>query len=471
MIVLKDYQKKIVDSEKRSNPGCNLFLTMGAGKTLVSIQLIKKFQLKKVLILSKSNIIKNTWPNEIEKWELPYRYINLANRGTKELLKFLGNHDNIPDRTVCGINYDILSQSKTKNKPKRIDLTRSPLLKALIDVEWDCIIIDESTKIKDPTSTLTLAILNLTYNKPNAYVMALTGTPNPETNIELYTQISVVDRGRLFGESFYAWRAKYFYQEKYSFKWKLFPFVEDKIQELIKDRVHIVTKEEIKNLPPMLEYDIIYNLNEKEKAYYKAMKKDNIITIKDKDITAANAGVALSKLMQITSGFIYEDAGGFERNTIFFGNSKIDALLTLLDQIDGKVIVCYNFQASHDLITMYLNLNDIEWVDSNNITDRDFITSIHKVLLLQPKSGAYGSNYQEATNNLIWYEIDVSGERFEQTNKRYHREGQTKTCYMYFLIAKNTHDKQLVDRVKAKDVNAQKFLNEIKTQVDDDKLA
>ena len=468
---LTELQKYIIDKEQRENDGSCLFLTMGAGKTRVAIELIKKFKARYVLIVSLAKTVKDTWPNQIIDWDLQgYTYLCLSNKPAKLQERIM--LDGIEPMTIVATNFESFGASvKTKNRPKRIDLKNSPMLYAYETIPWDMIIIDESTHIKDPTSNTALAMMNLTYNCSTAYVMCLTGTPNPEASIDFYTQITVVDRGKRFGKSFITWRNQYFYLPQYSRKWKPFPFgvggktISEVISELCHDLCYVLTKEEFNKtsgLLPRNTFDIYFNLNETSTNYYKQMK-NNVIALPNKDITAQNAAIVINKLLQISSGIIYDNEREGERETIFFGLEKIQTTIDLVKKIPDKVIICYNYIASLENLTLYLGLNDIEYVLGDKITEEEFRDSkTIKVMLLQPKSGAYGSNYQADCHNMIWYEVTSSGEKFVQTEARIDRPGQKYACNFYYLIGRNTYDKIARDNVRNKDATALTTLKAIK---------
>jgi len=468
---LTPFQKHIVDRESRDHDGCCLFLTMGSGKTRVAIELIKKFEASRVLIVSKSKIVKDTWANQLKEWGLGYMdYVCLANMPSEKQIKIL--NEGIDEDTIVGTNFETFSKSVAiKNRPKRVDLKNSPILQAYELPNWDIIIIDESTCIKDPTSKVALSMLNLSYNCPNAYVMCLTGTPNPEASLDFYTQISIVDRGKRFGESFNAWRDKYFYLPQHSFKYVPFPFgvegksIQEVISELCSDMCYVLTKEELAIEAGLIEparHDIYFDLSNTSRKYFNQMKQ-NVIEMPEKDITALNAGIVISKLLQISSGIVYGNEGSEGRQEYFFGLDKINACVDLVKQIEGKVIVCYDFLASKQNLELYLGLEGIEYAHAETTSEEVFEKSTNiKVLLLSPRSGAYGTNYQADCHNMIWYELTSSGEKFVQTEGRVDRRGQKLQCHFWYLLGRGTYDSVARNRVMSKETKALDVLKAIK---------
>lgn len=453
-----ELQEKIITEVEFNQKGVCLFLTMGGGKTRVALELLEKFKAKRVLVLSLATIIKDVWPAENLKWlDNKYSYVNLANTGSEKIMSSL--QQGFAENTIVGINYDIFSSNSVmKTKPKVIDLENSPILNTLVYMPWDVVILDESTKIKDPTSKVALSVLNLAFNLPNAFIMSLSGTPNPETNLDIYTQVSVVDRGQRLGDNFHAFRNRYFMKPPYSYRWIPQHFTEGLIAELIKDITYIMTKEEMETkLPPLLFSPIYFDLSEKERDAYKQMV-EAVITMPDKMITAKNAGIVTNKLAQLSSGFVYDNEGEPQ----IFGYSKALATVKSLLNLPGKAMLVYFYTASYEAIIHELNTHNITWIDATDTNPAEFEKAKYKVLLVQPKSNAYGGNWQHALNYLLLYDLELSGERFEQLIKRLHRPGQEEITWIMPLLANKTQDEKMLRKVKQKDLNAVEFLKEIK---------
>jgi len=463
---LKPWQREVVEREQRFNDGCCLFHTMGAGKTRTAVELLKKFNAKRILLVSLEKVSKDVWPNELNKWKYPIKHEYIGGlSAAKQETRLRGG---VMEGTMIATTFSAFSHSTAvKNRPKRVDLPNSPLLQAYINIPWDIIIIDESTKIKDPTSKVSLAMLNLAVNCPNAYILQMTGTPNPEAILDLYTQISMVDRGKRFGQSFVKWRDTYFYQRAYSYDYLPFAFTAETVAKLTNDIIYALTKTDLDKesvVPKRIENDVLFQLSERSMAQYKEMKQYVLDINPNQSIIASNAAVMLSKLAQISSGIVYANDGAHN----FVGTDKVQALMGLIKKIPGKIIVCYWFQASRTLIERWLKVNGIDFAHASEISETDFTKSGElKVLLLQPAMGAYGSNYQEDCHNLIWYDVDMSGERFQQTEARIDRQGQAKPPTFWYLLAEKTYDKKSRDKVRRKEATAVELLKMIQNEKED----
>lgn len=104
-----EYQNYAVDFVE-THPICALIISMGLGKTVITLSalldlLFDRFLVHKILIIAPLRVAKNTWPEELEKWDhlSPLKYSLIA--GTpQERLKaliqpadiYIINRENVP---------------------------------------------------------------------------------------------------------------------------------------------------------------------------------------------------------------------------------------------------------------------------------------------------------------------------------------------------------------------------------------
>ncbi len=73
--------------------------------------------------------------------------------------------------------------------------------------------------------------------------------------------------------------------------------------------------------------------------------------------------------------------------------------------------------------------------DLKNYQDCD-----NSVTLIQYQAGAMGGNFQKA-NRIIYFTLPLgkgSCDLWEQSKKRIHRIGQSRTCFYYYLLVKDS---------------------------------
>ncbi|WP_337961156.1 helicase-related protein [Caloramator sp. mosi_1] len=67
--------------------------------------------------------------------------------------------------------------------------------------------------------------------------------------------------------------------------------------------------------------------------------------------------------------------------------------------------------------------------------------------LVQYQAGATGINLQRA-NKVIYFSLPLSSDLLMQSKKRIHRIGQSRTCFYYYLMTKNSIEEKILDVLK-----------------------
>lgn len=124
----------------------------GTGKTISTYATLEEMQFKRVLIIV-PKVMLLTWKEQGIKWT-KYRNIEVI-QGLKDILKIYTAH-------VCIVSYS--------------SCWRSELAKVLKSRTWDCLVLDESQKVKDETTEQGKFILKELWPKI-PYKIALSGTP------------------------------------------------------------------------------------------------------------------------------------------------------------------------------------------------------------------------------------------------------------------------------------------------------
>jgi SNF2 family DNA or RNA helicase len=143
-----------------------LFMETGTGKTLVAIKLMEYWKVP-AMVVAPLSTIESVWKREIDKWSKLRATILWQN---------LKDFDE--DFDVYLINYEqfkILSQKS----------------KVPIEKKVQCLIIDESSKMKNPKSEITKTILKYKNNIPHRLV--LSGTPSPNSLLEYWGQMEFIN--------------------------------------------------------------------------------------------------------------------------------------------------------------------------------------------------------------------------------------------------------------------------------------
>ena len=94
-------------------------------------------------------------------------------------------------------------------------------------------------------------------------------------------------------------------------KWEDRPGANDAVSKLVEDCTIRHKFEDCIDIPPNHEYSLEYNLTDTQIRKYLQMEKAQIAQIKGELVTAVNAAVVATKLLQIASGAVYDEDGKY----------------------------------------------------------------------------------------------------------------------------------------------------------------
>jgi SNF2 family DNA or RNA helicase len=78
---------------------------------------------------------------------------------------------------------------------------------------------------------------------------------------------------------------------------------------------------------------------------------------------------------------------------------------------------------------------------------------------VQYQAGAMGLNLQKA-NKVVFYTLTDKSELFEQSKKRVHRIGQSKTCFYYLMMCNDSVEEVILDTLNQRKDFTDELFNE-----------
>jgi len=330
--------------------------------------------------------------------------------------------------------------------------------------------IDESTTIKNPTAQRTKSILLL--GKQAKYRRILTGSPVTKSPLDLYTQCGFLDSTLLGFESFYAFRNRYANMVDRNFGGRRVQLIAsfkrlDELAEKLKMFSYRVLKEDCLDLPPKVYTRREVELTEEQSKAYATMKSAALALLKGKMATAPHVLTQMMRLHQITCGHLKNDDGTITE----IKNNRIAELLSLLEEIEGKVIIWANYiydiehivkaiitKFGEDSIVQYYGDVSSEQRQENIIKFQD-PESKAKFFIGNPQTGGYGITLT-AANTVVYYSNGYDLEKRLQSEDRAHRIGQEKSVTYVDFIAPKTIDEKIVKALRSKMNIANKIMDE-----------
>ena len=118
-----------------------------------------------------------------------------------------------------------------------------------------------------------------------------------------------------------------------------FVFVDDISQSIFVGECELAIKN---NFIEKIYNEVFVNLSDKERDIYDILKKDLVVSIRNKDIDAVNAVTISNKLLQMAYSSVYEE----DKNIILIHDIKLDALEDLIEGANGKpVLITYWYKS------------------------------------------------------------------------------------------------------------------------------
>lgn len=420
-------------------PRVGLFLDMGLGKSVITLSAIMelmfyRFEIAKVLIIAPKKVAEATWTAEAQKWDHTQGLrISLVLGSEKKRIKAL-----CTPADVYVINRE--------NVVWLVDYYRQ-------DWPFDMIVIDESSSFKSPKAKRFKALSHVAGKSKR--IVELTGTPSPNSLMDLWAQIYLLDGGERLGERFTHFRERYFDAgpriNGVVYKFTAKRGSQDSVLAAISDICVSMKAEDYLELPDMVEHDIPVALDSKAARAYTELERQMVLDLPDGEISVTNAAALSTKLLQLANGAVYDEDQDYHK----VHDCKLDALEELIEQLNGRpALVFYNFR--HDMERILNRLDGVRLLqDDQDIVDWN--EGKIDILLAHPASGAYGLNLQEGGNHVIWFGLTWNYEQYVQANARLHRQGQAQTVIVHRLICQDTRDEDVIGALARKE-NAQEYV-------------
>ncbi len=436
-----------------------LFMEMGTGKSKVLVDniamLYDRGAIRAALVVAPKGVYKN-WdeiefpvhlPDHVEHTKVLWEP-NITKKKQVELDTLF---DDKGDLKILIMNVEAFSTSKG------LDFARRFLN---IFVGRALIGIDESTTIKNPTAKRTKNILSI--GNLAKYRRILTGSPVTKSPLDLYSQCEFLDPYHLGHQSYYSFRARYANMIDRNFggrrvqivgSYRRLPELTEKLQKFS----YRVLKEDCLDLPPKVFTKRIVELTDEQKKIYAQMKRMAIAELDGKVMSTMNVMTQLMRLHQVTCGHFKAD----DETITELKSNRINSLLELLDETEGKVIIWANYRADiKNIVTAlkkaYGEASTVEYHGGVDSTLRQ-----EHIALFQQKNGptryfvgnaqtgGYGITLT-AASTVVYYSNSYDLEKRLQSEDRAHRIGQTGSVTYVDLMAENTIDERIVKALNKK---------------------
>ena len=394
---------------------------VGAGKTAITLtgmwEMLRDQHVKRFLVLAPKRVCTDVWPVEQPKWA-PFMSLAVAVGTPKQRLAALKSK-----AQVVVTNYDNIQWLAEQQ------------------LNFDGIVFDELTRLKNPSGTRFKALLKVM--EPMRVRWGLTGSFTSNGLEDVFGQCKIVNQD-LLGRAKGAFMQQYFVLMNPEFgEWAPRPGALDRVMAKIKPATFVLEPGDYKDkLPPCHQVEMMCKM---DLTPYNKLKKDFVLDT----ITAINAGVVTGKLQQLASGFVYdtksvasETPGKFTvtQTPIWFSSHKFDRLEELLEENQhANTIIAYTYK--EELAELKRRFK-VTTLDDDNAIER-WNRGTVELLAVHPKAAGHGLNLQHGGCHMVFLSLPWSLELYEQTIGRLHRSGQSKDVWVYVLMTEKTVDEKI----------------------------
>ncbi len=442
-----NYQKK-AEQFLLARRRAALFADMGLGKTAIILNILHTLmfdylEIERPLIIAPLKVAYNVWPNEIEKWfqfqDIPYH-----------ILHGKGRVEN-PPGLITITNYDTIPWLYTNDCWQ----------------QYDCVIFDESTFMKNETTKRWTMAFAMFAAVKRMYM--LTGTPSPNGLLDLWGQIYFLDHGARLGYTKTDYKNYWFVPPYKGFRWMPRKNAVNEIGDKLSDICLVLRRDLLSDVPDVQYIQVPVRLPEEAMEAYREAQSTFVTELQGQRISAFNVGALGVKLRQIASGIMYTEydktvpAKG-KREYIVAHEEKLLLLKDMLDATDKPVLVAINFKCEADEIKKRFG-GEIIYGGVSAKKSKAIINKWNSgklnLLIAHPASLSHGVNLQHGGSQIIWFAPPWNLEHWLQFNARLDRQGQKKKVAVHTLVAKGTKDVQVARVLNEKGVTQDQLLRRI----------
>jgi len=391
---------------------CCLWAKPGSGKTAVALTAVDGLFCERVLIVGTKRIIDLVWRQEAEAWshlkDCTFEMITGTPAQRAQKLKS-------PAQYHC-ISYE--------NLVWLVDATKGKF-------PYDAIIFDEITKMKAAGTNRFIKMRQVIGKVPVR--IGLTGTPRGNSMLGLWGQMFMT-AGPVLAPTMSDFKARWFYPvDNRRLIWRPVAGAEAAIKEVVAPFVHVMPD-------PPVAHDarinpVMIELPPTAQAVYDTLERELMVEVEGKDIIATNEAIMRGKLLQASSGGIYEQGSV---NWVHIHDAKLDALDDLLEELDGEqILVAYRYK--HELERIMAR-----WPEAT-IDIGAWLKGRNQMLVLHPASAGHGLNlHTGGCCTQVWFSLPDSHELFVQMNHRLARTGQERAVTAHVLTVAGGVEEKLV---------------------------
>jgi SNF2 family DNA or RNA helicase len=388
------------------NPRSYVLNDMGTGKTKAALwawDFLKKEGLaNNLLVVAPLSTLHFVWAAEVLR-TLPGRTVKVLYGTKKERLKALAE-----PADIYVVNHDGLKVIKAELE-KRPDI--------------DTLVLDELAVYRNNSER---SKMMRKFAQSYKTVWGMTGSPIPNEPTDVWGQAKIITPNTV--PKYRKACREMLMTQLDQYVWRPKPDAAERAFSMLQPSVRF-SLDDVIELPETIYRPIDVELSSQQKATYHKVKNEMVAMVHEKVITAVNAGAAMSKLVQISLGWVYTKAPAFIR---LDAAPRIAAMLDLIQASEHKVLVFVPYRHAIEGIVDICGRLKVPFdycMIHGDTKDRETLFNAfqnspqYKVMFAHPGVIHHGLTLTSA-DTVIWTCPIASLDVYEQANARIIRVSQ-----------------------------------------------
>jgi len=415
--------------------------TMGAGKTLKAVELVRRRGDNVVLLIAPLGT-RLGWKTTFERQgvELPFKWLNSSKEGKGHLTDWLEGREGV---YFVGTEYFVRLGWEGKARTKI--WTRQP----------DIVLFDEAHRSQNRHSKTYKTLKQL----KAPFKLSMSGTPTGNSFEGAYAVTKWLWPD-VIESSYYTWRSRWCETVYDHFDPSGQKVVGEKRPGEFFNAIPCYIRLESELDVDLLEEQVFVELSATQRKAYDKLEKDMIVWLEGNPLVIEFPMTLRGRLRQATLGMFSLN----EDDEVVFKDdcksSKIEALQDIIQsRLDGEsALILTDSRKFADVVVKRIP-DAVAWHGGVSQTEREerkqaFMNGDVKFIVAVTSAIAEGvDGLQHATRNIVWLSRSDNRILNEQAMKRVHRHGQTRQVRSFDIVALDTYDSgvlshQLTEAVK-----------------------
>jgi SNF2 family DNA or RNA helicase len=308
-------------------------------------------------------------------------------------------------------------------------------VKCIRQLKFDLVIVDEGSMFCSYDTDKFKGMKALLSHIPRCWWLTATPTPNAPTNAWGQAALMGTSQGIRFAEF-----RDLTMRPAGPYQWKARDDAEKWVKKILSPAIRY-RPEDCIDLPSLTYQTRQAVMTNKQMAAYKTLKKEAVLMTEAGPVTAINAAVEMTKLLQIVSGVVYAGERGTESQAEWEiePTGKLEEVKRVIEDSEGHPVILFApFKSVLKYLAAKLKEHSPEIMDGDVSAERR--TDIFRrfqdgkipLLLAHPRTMSHGVTLTRSST-IIWYTPVFSNDTYTQANGRIYRQGQERHCTVVHL--------------------------------------